>query len=94
MSLLNRLFNRPKRPSDGSACPACGSAMFLDARVIRPRPGVELRQEFFHCTNRWCGHNLLRGEPTTAHMAMVAPDAGEGLATPIGEGLPAPMEGS
>ena len=82
MSLLYRLFNRPKRPADGSVCPACGAPMVPDVRIIRPRPGVELRQPFFHCTNRWCGHNLLRGEPTTDHTEIVTPRAGEGLASP------------
>jgi hypothetical protein len=82
MSLLASLFNRPKRPSDGSACPACGSPMTPDFRVIRPAQGVELRQEFFHCTNRWCGHNLLRGEPTTGHTEIVTPRAGESFTGP------------
>lgn len=82
MSLLYRLFNRPKRPSDGSACPACGSPMILDSRIIRPSQGVEVRQSFFHCTNRWCGHNLLRGEPTTDHTEIVTPRAGESLTGP------------
>lgn len=80
MSLITRLFDRPKRPSDGSACPACGSPMAPDVRIIRPSEGVELRQDFFHCTNRWCGHNLLRGEPTISHAETVSPRAGEGLA--------------
>ena len=82
MSLLSKLFDRPKRPSDGSACPACGSSMILDYRVIRPRPGTEVRQSFYHCTNRWCGHNLLRGEPTTDHTTIVSPRAGESIAGP------------
>ena len=82
MGLLDSLFNRPKRPSDGSVCPACGSPMVPDARIIRPGPGVELRQEFYHCTNRWCGHNLLRGEPTTGHTEIVTPRAGESLTGP------------
>lgn len=87
MGMIDRLFNRPKRPSDGSACPACGSPMAPDVRVIRPSPGVELRQSFFHCTNRWCGHNLLRGEPTTDHTEIVTPLAGASMDAPrAGEG--------
>lgn len=82
MSFLSGLFNRPKRPADGSACPACGSPMYPDVRIIRPSPGVELRQPFFHCSNRWCGHNLLRGEPTTDHTTIVTPRAGESLQAP------------
>jgi hypothetical protein len=84
MSLIYRLFNRPKRPSDGSACPACGSPMIADSRIVRPRPGVELQQAFWHCTNRWCGHNLLRGEPTTRtdHIEIVTPRAGESMTAP------------
>ncbi|HZS92331.1 MAG TPA: hypothetical protein VFE42_33200 [Chloroflexota bacterium] len=66
MSLLNRLFNRPKRPADGSVCPACGSPMILDSRVIRPRIGVEITQEYYHCINRECGHTIPRpGESLT-----------------------------
>lgn len=79
MSLLSKIFGRPKRPSDGSACPACGSPMTADSRVIRPRPGSEVRQYFYHCTNRWCGHNLLRGEPTTDHTTIVGPRSGESV---------------
>ncbi len=82
MSLLGRLFQRPGRPRDGSACPACGSPMIADSRVIRPRPGVEVRQAFFHCTSRWCGHMLLRGEPTTGLTEIVTPRAGESLGGP------------
>jgi len=82
MSLLTKLFDRPKRPSDGSACPACGSPMIPDVRVLRPSVGVEVRQPFYHCTNRWCGHNLLRGEPTTGHTEIVSPRAGESLTGP------------
>ncbi len=82
MGFLNSLFNRPKRPSDGSQCPACGAAMVEDVRIIRPQPGVELRQPFYHCVNRWCGHNLLRGEPTTDHTVIVTPRAGESLTGP------------
>jgi hypothetical protein len=82
MSLLTKIFDRPKRPSDGSACPACGSPMIPDVRVLRPSGGVEVRQPFYHCTNRWCGHNLLRGEPTTDHTEIVSPRAGESLTGP------------
>jgi hypothetical protein len=82
MSLLTKMFDRPKRPSDGSACPACGSPMIPDVRVLRPIAGVEVRQPFYHCTNRWCGHNLLRGEPTTDHTEIVSPRAGESLTGP------------
>ncbi len=82
MSLLTKMFDRPKRPSDGSACPACGSPMIPDVRVLRPSVGVEVRQPFYHCTNRWCGHNLLRGEPTTDHTEIVSPRAGESLTGP------------
>ena len=82
MGFVNRLFNRPKRPSDGSACPACGSTMVPDFRTIRPAQGIELRQSFYHCTNRWCGHNLLRGEPTTDHIEIVSPRSGESLSGP------------
>jgi hypothetical protein len=82
MSLLTKMFNRPARSSDGSACPACGSPMVPDVRVLHPSPDVEVRQPFFHCTNRWCGHNLLRGEPTTDHTEIVTPRAGESLSGP------------
>ena len=82
MGMIDRLFNRPKRPSDGSACPACGAPMIPDVRIIRPSAGVELRQSFFHCTNRWCGHNLLRGEPTTDHTVIVTPLAGASMTAP------------
>ncbi len=82
MSLLTKMFDRPKRASDGSACPACGSPMIPDVRVLRPIAGVEVRQPFYHCTNRWCGHNLLRGEPTTDHTEIVSPRAGESLTGP------------
>ncbi len=82
MSLLTRMFNRPARPADGSACPACGSPMVPDVRIIRPSGGVEVRQPFYHCTNRWCGHNLLRGEPTTDHTEIVSPRAGESYSGP------------